>query len=135
MKKEELKRQVFDKDKFSKTVNTGFEELSNKPDPKFFDIDLATIDDFFNLYEKLFFDIPKEGENNSHEFLVKESVDYIGLEPIFPEIQVLLEEITELKEENIELREEIRDLVDRLSTSSSKTKKIIDNISSTPRTR
>jgi hypothetical protein len=42
-----LNRQVFDKDKFKETINTGFSELSSQPDPKFFDIDLATLKDFW----------------------------------------------------------------------------------------
>ena len=49
-----LNKQVFDKDKFKETIDTNFSELISTPNPAFFDINLATIDDFFVLYNKLF---------------------------------------------------------------------------------
>lgn len=101
-----LSRQVFDKQKFAETVGTGFTQLSQQPDPTFFDINLATIEDFFVLYNKLFFEIPKQGQSNSHEYLVRESSDYIGFEQVNEEIQALLEEIAQLRQENLELREQ-----------------------------
>ena len=35
-----------------------------------FDLNLATIKDFFTLYSNFFYEIPKEGETNSHTFLI-----------------------------------------------------------------
>jgi hypothetical protein len=62
-----LNRQVFNKQKFNDTVDTKFSELGvQEPDLNFFDINLATVNDFFILYNKLFFEIPKEGDINSH---------------------------------------------------------------------
>lgn len=107
MEKVNLNRQVFNKQKFNDTVDTTFSELGvQQPDPSFFDLNLATVDDFFTLYNRLFFEIPKEGAINSHTFLVKESGDYIGSQPINEEIQALLQEITDLREENLALRQE-----------------------------
>ena len=99
-----LNRQVFDKDKFKETINTEFNQLVEQPDPTFFDLELATIEDFFTLYNKFFFEIPKLGETNSHEFLIKESTEYVGFEAVNEEIQALLDEIAALREENLELR-------------------------------
>jgi predicted metal-dependent hydrolase len=107
--KENLERTVFDKDKFNSTIDKEFRELKNKLDPKFFDIELASIDDFFNLYRRLFYLIDKNGQTNSHEFLIKESSEYIGSSLLDDNIQALLEEITELRQENLDLRQGILD--------------------------
>jgi len=104
--KSNLKRQVFNKKDFNKTINTEFNQLLIKPDPLFFEINLASIDDFFILYDKFFYEIPKLGEFNSHEFLYKTSKNYVGFEDLDEQIQVLLEELTSLREENLILREE-----------------------------
>ena len=101
-----LVRQVFDKTKFDETVDTTFSQLVTKPDPTFFDIDLATIKDFFILYDKFFYEIPKEGETESHRVLVRRSGEYIGGEELNDSIKILLEEIATLREENLELRKE-----------------------------
>ena len=107
-----LNRQVFNKQKFNNTVDTTFSELGvQEPDLGFFDLNLATVDDFFTLYNKLFFEIPKEGAINSHTFLVKESGDYVGSQQINDEIQALLQEITDIREENLELRKENVNLI------------------------
>jgi len=112
-----LNRQVFDKQKFKDTVNTSFTQLGvSEPDPSFFDINLATVADFFTLYDKFFFEIPKEGEINSHEYLVVESGNYINFQQNSEEIKALLEEIAELRTENLELRQEISDVVSQFDS-------------------
>jgi hypothetical protein len=106
MEEVNLRRQVFNKDKFNETVDTEFSQLvDNTPDPVF-DINLATIEDFFTLYNNFFFEIPKEGDANSHRLIFKESGDYINAELISEEIQALLQEIVDLRQENLELRQE-----------------------------
>ena len=107
-----LNRQVFNKQKFNDTVDTTFSELGvQQQDPSFFDLNLATVDDFFTLYNRLFFEIPKEGNINSHTFLVKESGDYVGAQQVNEEIQALLQEIADLREENLTLRQANADLI------------------------
>ena len=100
-----LNRQVFNKGKFNETVDTTFSQLVGNLPPPVFDINLATTEDFFTLYNKFFFEIPKEGDINSHRFLFKESGDYINAELINEEIQALLGEIVTLRQENLELRQ------------------------------
>ena len=108
-----LNRQVFDKQKFNETVDTTFSELGvQEQDLSFFDLNLATVDDFFILYNKLFFEIPKEGAINSHTFLVKESGDYVGSQQVNEEIQALLQEISDIREENLALRQENAELIE-----------------------
>lgn len=98
-----LNKQVFVKNDFYNTVDTNFSQLVEQPPNIIFDVNLASVEDFFELYNKLFFEIPKEGTTNSHEFIVKESGDYIGSSQNNEETQALLEEINSLRQENLEL--------------------------------
>lgn len=104
-----LNRQVFDKNAFKETINTEFTQLVNTPDPSFFSLDLATIGDFWQLYEKFFYEIPKLGDVNSHLYLVETSGAYIDFNPRQAEIDALLQEIADLRNENLELRQEFAD--------------------------
>jgi hypothetical protein len=111
-----LNRQVFDKKKFNETVDTSFTQLVSQPDPTFFDLNLATVEDFFTLYNKFFFQIPKEGEVNSHTYLIKESSDYVGLQANSEDIQALLDEIASLRQENLATRQELLDVINQVPT-------------------
>tara|TARA_R110001592_G_scaffold88500_1_gene260633 strand:- start:4879 stop:5238 length:360 start_codon:yes stop_codon:yes gene_type:complete len=105
-KSTDLKRQVFNKEKFKETINTEFNQLVSQPDPSFFDLNLATIKDFWLLYDKFFYDIPKLGDFESHEYLSKTSGEYADVSNVAAEIQALLDEIASLREENLDLRQE-----------------------------
>jgi len=107
LKNVKISRQVFDKDKFNETVDTTFSQLIPLPDPSFFDINLATLEDFWTLYDKFFYIIPKEGEINSHIYLIEESSQYVNYNPNQEEIQALLEEIADLREENLEVYQDL----------------------------
>ena len=119
-----LKRQVFDKAKFNETVNTNFTQLKSELDPQFFDLSLATLDDFWSLYEKFFYDIPKDGDINSHLYLVKTSGEYIDYAPQAEEIEALLEEIAELRTENLEVRQEIAEVIANFNSNASSTEAV-----------
>ena len=110
-KQTNLKRTVFDKEKFNQTVDTQFSELIDKDQPIPFDINTATVADFFALYDRLFYEIPKQGHVNSHYYLVETSGEYINFNKYQEEIQALLQEISELRAGNLELREELSDTV------------------------
>ena len=98
-----LIRQAFDKVKFNQTVDTSFTQLGvAELDLSFFDPNLATVGDFFNIYNNLFFLIPKTGPN-SHTTLIDESSNYINYLPNQAEINALLEEIADLREQNLQL--------------------------------
>ena len=103
MRKVNLNRKVWDKNKFGKTISDEFNQFSPPSD----DIDLPTIDvgTFFQQYSEIFCDIPKFGDVNSHEFLVRQSQDYIGGDTINADIAALLEEINSLRRELFELEE------------------------------
>lgn len=116
MRKLDLNRKVFDKDKFNKTISTDFNQFSPPSD----DIDLPTIDvgTFFQNYSQIFYDIPKTGDVNSHEYLVRQSQDYIGGDAINADIAALLEEINSLRQELFDLEaERLRELQARAEES------------------
>ena len=115
MGKINLNRTVFDKRKFNQSVDTEFSQLVPKEEQKFFDTDLATVDDFFTIYTNLFYEIPKEGAVNSHEYLIVESSEYINFDKINEDIQVLLEEITSLREELLVRDQDNLDLQQKLA--------------------
>ena len=103
-----LNRDVFDKLAFNNTVDTNFTELDQvAPDLSFFDPNLATVNDFFSIYQNLFYQIPKFGETNSHEFLVVESTAYSNVIENQDQIDALLEEIVDLREQNLQLQLDI----------------------------
>jgi|TARA_R110000744_G_scaffold234464_2_gene352267 hypothetical protein len=101
-----LTKQVFDKNKFRETIDISFTQLGvqNPLDESFFDSSLATLEDFWTLYDKFFYDIPKEGDTNSHSYLALTSGEYANFELIQEEIQALLDEIGEIRIENVELK-------------------------------
>ena len=78
---------------------------------------MATLKDFWLLYDKFFYDIPKLGELESHEYLAITSGEYANSEKIQAEIQALLDEIASLREENLELRQENINNITNLGTS------------------
>ena len=114
-----IQKQVFDREAFNNTVGTEFTQLINPPDPNFFDVSLATIEDFWILYAKYFYEIPKYSDpssstpnlNTSHQYLVQTSGDFIGFDPNREEIDALLQEIADLREENLEVRQEIVEVI------------------------
>lgn len=133
-----LNRQVFDKEAFKNTVNTEFTELISSQDPSFFSLDLATQEDFWELYEKFFYEIPKLGDVNSHLYLVQTSGEYIDYSPREEEIQALLEEIAELRQENLELRQDFANAIvdsfgEEESSPLSKVDQTAANVSASPR--
>jgi hypothetical protein len=80
---------------YENVIDTTFAQ--NTPSPPI--EDTVTVEQFFQFYNNLFYDIPAEGEINSHAYLVKTSGEYIGLNQNNEDIQVLLDEITSLQQE------------------------------------
>jgi len=102
-----IEKQVFDKDSFSRVVNNQFTQLINKESPV---TPTFTLDDFFELYEQLFYQIPKEGENNSHTYILQKEADYLGIIVSQDDIQALLNEITSLRQEILDAQTTINEL-------------------------
>jgi len=108
-----LNKEIYQKDQFQKVINTNFTQLVNTTSQVTSSVSSLEntnlrINQFFTDYQDLFFDIPKFGETNSHEYLIKTSGEYVGTLS-FPDdtIQALIDEINDLREQNLELRQQI----------------------------
>jgi hypothetical protein len=98
-------KQVFEKKAFTDTINTSFTELNTTTSVPTLP-SLPSITEFFGYYEALFYDIPKFGDTESHQYLIITSQDYVG-EVGNEVIDALLAELTELRQENLELQESL----------------------------
>jgi len=103
-----IQKTVFNKDTYSRVVDTQFSQLLNQGATE--DTLSFTVDDFFQLYEELFYQIPKEGDTNSHQFILKKEADYLGVSISQDDIQALLNEITSLRQQVLESQQIINDL-------------------------
>ena len=102
-----LTKQVYDKNQYQKVIDTTFTQLV-QPISQATGSALPTANEFFDYYNQLFFDIPKFGETNSHEYLIKTSTEYIGASSVVnDEIQALINEVTELRQENLDLQQQL----------------------------
>jgi hypothetical protein len=113
MEKINLNKKVYAKNQYEKVIDTNFSQLAtsptveNTPPPPNTDV---LINEFFQQYENLFFQIPKFGSINSHEYLIKQSTEYVGAASINNDIQALIEEINNLQQQNLELNQQLIDL-------------------------
>ena len=105
----EFIKNVFDKNTYSKVINTSFTQLGIIPTTEQIN-DQPTVNDFFNMYNDLFYNIPEKGETNSHEFLIKKSSEYIGFESNQEEIIALQNEIAQLRIELLDTQKQNLDL-------------------------
>lgn len=101
--KVDTKKKVFNKSQYPKTINTQFSELGITPITNAI-AETPTVEEFFQLYDELFYDIPALGATNSHEYLVKTSGEYIDFDQQNEIIEALQQEITNLREENLKLQ-------------------------------
>ncbi|MDA7616918.1 hypothetical protein N8579_00915 [bacterium] len=103
--KVDVKKTVFNKAQYQKTIDTGFNELGVTNITEDIESTL-TVEKFFENYNEIFYEIPATGETNSHEYLVKTSGEYINFDENSEIIQALQEEINALREQNLELEME-----------------------------
>ena len=106
-----LSKKVYSKNQYEKVINTNFSQLATSPTPSAIVTQpTISVDEFFQNYSQIFFDIPKFGATNSHEYLIKTSTEYIGTTSINADIQALVEEINNLQQQNLELNQQLIDL-------------------------
>jgi hypothetical protein len=103
-----LGRQGFVRNAYTNTIDTSFTQLIPPPPPI---EEVVTVEEFFNLYQTLFYQIPAEGGVNSHTYLIERSKEYIGFtEENDENIQILLDEITQLREELLATQKELENV-------------------------
>ena len=94
-----IRNLVYNKDTFAKVVNTQFSELNTAPPTT----TTTTLENFFELYNELFNDIPREGDIDSHRYILEREAEYLGVRISDDnEIQALLQEITDLRQQLLE---------------------------------
>ena len=94
----DLRKEIFNKAQYIKTINTSFDELGNTTITEDLQVQ-PTVEEFFGLYNSLFYDIQALGETNSHQYLVQTSGEYINFDDISAEVQALQAEIAQLRED------------------------------------
>jgi len=104
----QLNKTVYGKITYPNVINTKFTQLicanpADGPAP-------ITIEEFFQAYDDLFFEIPIDGEFNSHLELIQRSTEYVGVNQTTGEIDALLTEINQLRLENLRLNQQLDEL-------------------------
>ena len=113
----DLVRQEFEKNRYNRNIDTSFSQfvaptLPSASAP-------PSVQEFFQFYEQLFYVIPKEGDINSHRYLINTSEAYIGASDISDEIKALQEEITSLRVQLLQAQTgPAQTIVDTLSASN-----------------
>jgi hypothetical protein len=102
-----LNKTVYNKSAYEKTIDTSFSQVT-PPSPPI--EDTISVEAFFNIYSNIFYDIPAEGEINSHAYLVRTSGEYLGAETINEDVQLLLDEITSLRQQLLTANQQITQL-------------------------
>jgi hypothetical protein len=101
-----LNKQVYNKGDYQKVINTSFtqlgvqtiqEQLAAQP----------TVEEFFNMYNELFYQIPELGTTNSHEYLIKTSSEYINYDANSEEIAALQAEIAQLRIDLLDAQKQV----------------------------
>jgi len=103
-----IQKTVFDKNTYSRVVNTQFSQFLNQGAED--EQSSFTIDDFFELYDQLFYQIPTEGDTNSHRFILEKEAEYLGVSINQDDIQALLDEITSLRQQVLDSQTIINEL-------------------------
>ena len=95
-KKIDLIKKVYSKTEYTKIIDTQFQQLGVVSVNEQIKA-TATVQQFFESYNELFYDIPSYGSSNSHEYLVKTSGDYINFDQDNEIIVALRAEISQLR--------------------------------------
>ena len=107
MEQVNLNKNVFLKDQYEKVIDTSFTQLVQPAATSSVVPPSISIAEFFTNYQTLFFEIPKYGTTNSHEYLIKTSQEYAGDFNNDDTVQALIEEVTQLRQENLDLQQQI----------------------------
>ena len=104
-----FQKQVFDKSQYNKIIDTSFTQLGIKTPTEQIS-ETPSVNDFFQMYNELFYDINEKGSTNSHEYLIKQSSEYINFEQDNEEIESLQAEIAQLRIDLLNSQKEVIEL-------------------------
>ncbi len=96
-----IQKTIYSAKGINNIINTDFTQLArvNKETPVPVDMN---VNEFFQKYDELFYEIPLSGSDQSHLGIASRSLEYLGLS-----IDDLQNEINFLREENIDLKNQI----------------------------
>ena len=92
----DLIKKVYSKTEYTKIIDTQFQQLGVVSVNEQIEA-TTTVQQFFESYNELFYDIPSYGSSNSHEYLVKTSGEYINFDQDNEIIVALRAEISQLR--------------------------------------
>ena len=98
-----IKKTVYQKDTFGKVIDRSFKSFTQP----LTEAQERTISEFFDDYERLFLEIPAEGDIQSHRYLIQKSSELVDFDNTTEEIQPLLDEITALRNQILDLNEQL----------------------------
>lgn len=96
-----LIKEVYGRNTYVRVVDTTFRELYTPVSASAAPTQI-TVEQFFDYYNQLFFEIPAMGEVNSHEYLVKTSTEYLGGNVLSDNERAYIEEINSLRQQLLE---------------------------------
>ena len=99
----QIKKTVFSKKNFDKVIDRSFKTFAQLPPVE----EERTVEQFFSDYENLYYEIPPEGETNSHQYLIARSSELIDFQKDTEDIQPLLDEIAQLREQILSYQQQL----------------------------
>jgi hypothetical protein len=109
-----IQKTVFNKEKYSRVIDTQFTQLISPTEETL----TFTVDDFFELYDQLFYQINREGETNSHQYILEREAEYLGISLSQDDVQALLNEITTLRQQLLDSQTIINELTRTTSNNN-----------------
>ena len=98
-----IKKTIYDAASFNEVVDTSFTQLiPQNPNIDTNVTNILSVDEFFQQYEAVFFEIPLTGSINSHEYLAERSLNQLGIS-----LDNLYTELEGLRQENVQLKNQI----------------------------
>lgn len=96
-----LNKEVYGRVTYTKVIDPSFSELYTSVTASV-EVAPVGVEEFFNIYNELFFQIPPTGEVNSHEYLVARSTEYLGGGVLTDNEKAYIEEINSLRQQLLE---------------------------------
>jgi len=107
--KVDLVKEVYGRNTYTKVIDTAFTELYTPVTASAAPAGI-TVEQFFDYYNDLFFQIPTTGDVNTHEYLVARSTEYLGGGVLTDSERAYIEEINSLRQQLLEQSQNYLDL-------------------------
>lgn len=101
MEQVSLIKEVYGRATYTRVVDTQFSELYTPVTASDASTQIS-VEQFFDYYDQLFFNIPPTGQVNSHEYIVKRSTEYLGGGITTDTEQAYIDEINSLRQQLLE---------------------------------